>query len=151
MKCFVLFTEFFLKNKVTGTCVDVSGAPGVNALANVHTWACELISGTSDQIWSMDDGGRLMSRPSAPDMCLDVSDNDNIQIDNCDNNPDQVWEFEYDVTGQCFLIRNNHTDKCLTLSIPNDSTNGVNLILSTCDRNPESDDWWEKLRLSPGE
>ncbi len=92
-----------------------------------------------------------MSRPSAPDMCLDVSDNDNIQIDNCDGNRGQVWEFEYDVTGKWFLIRSNHTDKCLTLSVPNDSSNGVNLIQSTCDLNAESDDWWEKVILPPGE
>ncbi len=148
--CFVLFTEFNLKNKVAGTCADVAGNPGVDPGTNVHTWSCEPRHPDSDQIWSMDGAGRLMSKPSAPGMCLAVSGTD-VQIDTCDNGPDQVWEFLYDMTGDYFLIRHVDTGLCVNLATPNDPSNSVNLILAACDDTAGSDDWWEQLGVPLGE
>ena len=69
----ILSVYFFLKNYGTGNCLNVDGFPGTADGDNVDSYECQLGVSGSDQIWSLDEYGRLINRSSGK--CLDVQGN----------------------------------------------------------------------------
>lgn len=134
---------------MTGTCVSL----GENK-KNVVSWACDE---RWDQRWELHPNGSMKNK-AFPLLCLDVAGgrptgDETLLLYHCEDlnhpNNDQIWNFEFN--NGMVLVKNVHTQKCLTLNSPNDDLNGVDIIQSRCDRSPRSDDWWKKLIVHPGE
>ncbi len=145
---------FYLKNKVTGTCLSLGRFLNDNAQVVVSR-ACNK---SVDQRWQLHSNGSMMSKGS-PLFCLDVAGSRpttdaSLLVYPCEdltvNYNDQIWRFESN-NESAVLIKNVHTEKCATLSSPNNASDGVEIFQSTCDSSPVSDDWWEKLIIRPGE
>ncbi len=134
--------------------MNVDGFPGTDDSDNVDSYQCEVGNSSSDQIWSLDNHGRLLSRPSGK--CLDVLGNSpstnffiNLMLLSCEdpNYPtDHIWEFQYHAGASYFRMRNKSTGKCVdTLGVSNPE-NGVNVIQCGCGTiTNEADEFWEKV------
>lgn len=102
----------FIRNSLSGKCIDVAGAPGRSNGAVLQLWNCELSgrnadnSSTTDQKWTITDSGFI--RNSLSGKCIDVggapgqSNGAVLQLWDCelsgtnpDNNSttDQMWGF----------------------------------------------------------
>lgn len=94
----------FIRNKLSGKCIDVAGEPGTANEARLRLWSCEL-SGTSsngsktDQVWRMNSDGFIRNDLSGK--CLDIvglpgTQNDaRAQLWDCEvgvANTDQTWK-----------------------------------------------------------
>lgn len=73
----ILTSQGFIRNSLSGKCIDVAGAPGRTNGAKLQLWDCEL-SGTNndngsntDQQWFFASGGFLRNHLSGK--CIDVS------------------------------------------------------------------------------
>ncbi len=107
-----------------------------------------------DQRWELDSDGVMKSKGS-PLMCFDIAPltcYDVALVDQCrDRNAcsasydDQAWEFESNAG--LVLVKNVYTGLCLTL---NSDSDGADIIQSTCDRSPGSEDWWERQIIYTG-
>ncbi len=152
----LLITEYFLlRNKSTRKCLDVKGYPGTADRANIQSFDCEYGQPISDQIWSMDQYGRLISRASRK--CLDVkgyrnaADRTNLQLFRCENpswsETDHLWDFESHPGTRYFRIRNRHTRKCVDVKGWSETANSVNIQQFRCEafEYPATDHWWEKV------
>ena len=150
-----------LRNKATGMCLGVQGYPGTEKGDNVESQYCEYNIPNSDQVWSHDIYGRVVSRPGA--MCLDVSgsrltaDGRNIQLWECEapdleklNGTDHVWYMDYRFGTNFFRIKNMYTSKCVDVAGKADPRNGTNVHQWTCQSWDDgcSDQWWEKVPVS---
>ncbi len=154
--CFM--SEFFLgRNRATGMCMGVDGSPGTDQ-DNVESQYCEYNIPNSDQVWSYDRYGRVVSRPGA--MCLDVhgfrntTDGQNIHLFTCHppdkNDTDHVWYMDYHFGTNFFRIKNIYTGKCVDVLGQADPTNGTNIQQYECHAydNEDADQWWEKVPVS---
>ena len=102
----------FIRNSLSGKCIDVAGAPGRSNGAALQLWDCELSGrnadngSTTDQKWTVTDGGFI--RNSLSGKCIDVagapgrSNGARLQLWDCElsgvnpeNNSttDQIWSF----------------------------------------------------------
>ncbi len=148
---FHFLAYFFLKNKMTKTCVDPDGTDNG---ANVRSWTCDLGNSSSDQIWSLDSKGHVINRLSGK--CLDMEgqrpleNGANLQLWTCPiiilPEDDFVYRFDYDTEGRYFLMRNVNTEKCLDVWGSEDPADGVNIGQYTCDPfMADTDEWWEQI------
>ena len=148
-----LSAYFFLKNYGTENCLNVDGFPGIDDSDNVDSYQCEFGDSSSDQIWSLDSYGRLISRPSRK--CLDIlgsspTDNGvNLMLLTCEdpNYPtDHIWEFDYLEGTSYFRIRNLSTGKCVDTRGISKRRNGTNVQQYSCvDMADGADEWWEQV------
>ena len=136
--------------------MNVDGFPGTDDSDNVDSYQCEFGSPSSDQIWSLDNHGRLISRPSGK--CLDVLGENpstqckvNLLLFTCEAPnylTDHIWQFEleYHAGTSYFLIRNKLTGRCVdTLGVSN-LENGANVVQCNCGNIfNEADMFWEKV------
>ncbi len=65
----------FIRNTLSGKCIDVSGAPGVADRARLQVWDCEMSGrnpngSTTDQQWEITATGHIRNRLSGK--CIDV-------------------------------------------------------------------------------
>ncbi len=134
--------------------MNVDGFPGIDNCDNVNSYQCEFGDSNSDQIWSMDNYGRLISRPSGK--CLDVPgyistlDETHLILYTCEepNDPftDHIWKFEFHEGTRYFRIRNVNTNKCVDTVGISDPSNGVNVQQYRCLALGDGvDQWWEQV------
>ncbi|NER37045.1 MAG: ricin-type beta-trefoil lectin domain protein [Oscillatoria sp. SIO1A7] len=144
----------YLSNKLSGKCLDVAGAPGVDHGDNVQLAGCELTGeyqGTpTDQIWEFVEGGFIRNKLSGK--CLDVAGapgvdhGDNVQLAGCEltgeyqgTPTDQTWEL---VRGG--FIRNKLSGKCLDVAGAPGVNHGTNVQLAKCEFTADvTDQRWE--------
>lgn len=109
----ILTSQGFIRNTLSGKCIDVAGAPGRASGAKLQLWDCELSGrngdngSITDQRWVFTSGGFLRNRLSGK--CIDVSGAPGrtngavLQLWDCelsglnaDNNSvtDQKWQFQ---------------------------------------------------------
>lgn len=93
----------FIRNTLSGRCVDVSGAPGTANGARLILWDCEMdgrsITGQpTDQTWELLPSGHIRNRLSG--RCIDVAgapgtnNGARLQLYDCEFNQrvtDQLW------------------------------------------------------------
>lgn len=133
--------EGFLRNQLSGRCLDVAGSPGVNHGANVQLGNCEFSGqsggGNTDQRWELLTGGYIRNQLSGK--CLDVAghgavDNGtNVQLANCElsgqsgngSPTDQRWEL---LRGG--YIRNQLSGRCIDVA---GEQHGANVQLTNCE------------------
>ena len=60
----------FLRNTLSGRCLDVDGLPGKDNHANLQLWNCECGQSETDQLWRLDSNGFLINMLS--NKCVDV-------------------------------------------------------------------------------
>ena len=129
------------------------GNPGTEDYDNIESQYCEYNIPNSDQVWSQDIYGRVVSRPAA--MCLDVQgyrnpdNHQNIMLFTCEapdwNNTDHVWYLDYRFGTNFFRIKNVYTGKCADVVGVTNPMNGTNIDQFDCNDNINSDHWWEKV------
>lgn len=107
---FWIFSGGFIRNALSGKCIDVSGAPGVVNGARLQLWDCETSGRSSngaltDQLWALRPDGFIVNQNSGK--CIDVSgapgvgNGAPVQLWDCENsgrNPngsvtDQRWRY----------------------------------------------------------
>jgi len=109
----ILTSQGFIRNALSGKCIDVAGAPGRANGDKLQLWDCELSGRNSDngtitdQRWFFTSGGFIRNRLSGK--CIDVagapgrSNGSTLQLWDCelsgrnaDNNSatDQRWQFQ---------------------------------------------------------
>lgn len=138
----------FIMNIWSGTCVDVSGAPGSANGTRLQIWNCELSglntsNGTpTDQRWEFLPGGFIRNTLSGK--CIDVAgapgllNSAKLQLWDCELSgrssngapSDQRWE----ITSQGF-IRNLLSGRCIDIAGSPGSANGSDLQLWDCEYN----------------
>jgi hypothetical protein len=108
----VLTSGGFIRNTLSGKCIDVAGAPGRNNGAPLQLWDCELSGrnrengSTTDQRWTITGNGFIRNRLSGK--CIDVAgapgqtNGARLQLWDCElsgrnrengSDTDQQWSF----------------------------------------------------------
>ncbi len=136
--------------------MGVDGSPGTEDQDNVESQYCEYNIPNSDQVWSHDRYGRVVSRPGA--MCLDVdghrntTNGQNIHLYTCHppdmSTTDHVWYMDYRFGTNFFRIKNMYTYKCVDVYGDADPTTGTNIQQWECNPDLDTDHWWEKVPVS---
>ena len=137
-------------------CLGSEGNPGTEDYDNIASQYCEYNIPNSDEVWSQDRYGRVVSRPGA--MCLDVNgfrnpeNGQNIKLFTCEapdwNRTDHVWYLDYSFGTNFFRIKNMYTGKCVGVKRNADPTNGTNVQQFDCHDDLDTDHWWEKVPVS---
>ncbi|MCI5114167.1 MAG: hypothetical protein D3921_07820 [Candidatus Electrothrix sp. AW1] len=137
-----LFADL-LVNTLSGKCLDVSGAPGIENGTKVQLWDCEASGrhsngSQSDQVWYFSNG---FIKNSVSGKCLDVSgapgieNGAKIQLWDCETSgrnsngsqTDQKWYFSNG------FIKNSVSGKCLDVPGAPGIEKGVQLQLWDCE------------------
>jgi len=108
----VLTSDGFIRNTLSGKCIDVAGAPGRNNSAPLQLWDCELSGrnrdngSITDQNWTITNNGFIRNTLSGK--CIDVagapgqSNGARLQLWDCElsglnrdngSDTDQQWSF----------------------------------------------------------
>jgi len=136
----------FLKNRLSGKCIDVSGAPGTHNGARLLLWDCELSgfnldnNSRTDQKWYMTSSGFIRNRLSGK--CIDVagapgkSNGSRLQLWDCELsgiNPDNgsATDQQWSMSGG--FIRNRLSGKCIDVAGTPGRNNGAQLQLWDCE------------------
>lgn len=135
-------------NQLSGKCIDVSGAPGVNNGAPLLLWDCERNGknrdngSNSDQFWERTQSGKIRNTLSGK--CIDIkgrANGDDLQLWDCDRSDDrgdQIWVIRSDG-----FIEHRNTRKCIDVSGAPGRNNGARLQLWDCElNNPGTDQRW---------
>jgi hypothetical protein len=135
------------RNRLSGACIDVIGAPGTAARTQLQTYPCESSGkdawgGPSDQFWQWDAATGLIRNSLTPSQCLDVlgapgtANGTPLQISDCEtsgydqwgNPTDQAWNFI--VSG---FIVNRLSGKCVDVSGAPGNSNHLPIVLWDCE------------------
>lgn len=141
-------------NRLSGKCIDVSGAPGTNNGAALLLWECERSGrnpngSETDHRWTFTPQGFIKNTLSGK--CIDVSgapgttNGARLILWDCETSgrnangspTDQQWELL--PTG---LIRNKLSGKCIDVSGAPGTRSGARLQLWDCESARNSDQYW---------
>jgi hypothetical protein len=144
----------FIKNSLSGKCIDVAGAPGNTNGAKLQLWDCETSGrngdndSPTDQKWTLTSDGFIRNTLSGK--CIDVAgapgttngaslilwDCETSGRNNDNGSPtDQKWTLTSDG-----FIRNTLSGKCIDVSGAPGTTNGASLILWDCETSGRNND-----------
>ncbi|MBP0030843.1 RICIN domain-containing protein [Roseofilum sp. Guam] len=141
-------TEGFLRNKLSGRCLDIAGRPGDagparlggNAGSNAQIWDCSYDNPQQDDhVWVLNSRGYLIEKNSGH--CLDVvgapgtHNGANIALGLCEFSgyaggaqTDQRWEL---LPGG--YLRNKTSGRCIDVAGSPGVNNGANVQLTNCE------------------
>ncbi len=134
----------FIRNTLSGRCLDVAGAPGTRNTANIELYDCETTSTTTDQKWHFYSPRSGFIRNLLSNRCIDVAgapgtaNTSNIQLYDCEasvSNTDQKWE----LTPQGF-IRNLLSGRCIDVAGAPGTANTTNIQLYDCETSSTTTD-----------
>jgi len=96
----ILTSDGFIQNALSGKCIDVAGYPGTDNGAQLQIWDCELNNTATDQKWILTSDGFIKNVLSG--RCIDVfgapgtNSGAKIQLYDCESSgqapTDQKWE-----------------------------------------------------------
>jgi hypothetical protein len=129
----------YIRNKLTGKCVDVDGSPGVSDGLELKTVQCEFHYSNNDHEWELTPNGFIFHPLSGK--CMDVSgvpangasEGLQVYLRYCNTTVGSLEYFEHrwmlseSTAGEKYYIRSQLSGKCL------DATTNNAVVWNTCD------------------
>jgi hypothetical protein len=152
----------FIRNTLSGRCIDVDGAPGTSNNADIKIQRCEYHISDTDQLFEVTTNGNIVSVISGK--CLAVSGNPGFSsgtklrletcvLDSNSTNPSIATayaEHRWVITAAGY-IRNQFSGKCIDVDGSYGSAGGTAVKIDTCEfSNDLTDHKWEIVLPVPG-